>query len=112
MPFAPVEQELFDFFMDAYREQYPDLTPTDNLMLYLAGIEWIKYLRVAREELETGKVITMSRQHPGVQMRALLDQLSVTRRARQARGKPEEDPEAQELRDFFLGLGNGHKAKR
>jgi hypothetical protein len=104
MPMSSVEQDIFNYFIDAYNEQFPDLTPVDQLTLFLAGIEFVKYLRVAREELETGKVITMSRQHPGVNMRALLDQLSVTRKARTAHTKPDEDPEAKELREFFMGM--------
>jgi len=103
MPMEEAEQKLFDYFIDAYNEQYPDLTPTDHLTLFLAGIEFIKYIRVAREELETGKVITMSRQHPGVNLRGLLDQLSVTRKARTA-GKKPDDPEAAELENFLMGL--------
>ncbi len=99
---TPIEQDLFDYFLWAYHTEYPDLKPTDNLILFLAAIEWIKYLRMAREELETGKLVTMSRQHPGTQLRALLDQLSVTRRARVTQTKPEEDESAQELRNFFM----------
>jgi hypothetical protein len=102
MPMTPVEQGLFDYFMFAYKDQYPDLTPTDLLLLHLAGLEYIKYLRVVAEELETGKVISMARQHPGVNMRALLDQLSVTRKARTTRGQKEEDPASEELRNFFM----------
>lgn len=102
MPMTDVEQPLFDYFMQSYQHQYPDLTPTDLLILHLAGLEYIKYLRVVAEELETGKVISMARQHPGVNMRALLDQLSVTRKARTARGQKEEDPAATELREFFM----------
>ncbi len=99
-----VERPLFDYFIDSYNAEYPDLTPTDHLNLFLAAIEFIKYLRVAARELETGEVITMSRQHPGVNLRALLDQLSVTRRARTARSRPEEDSDAKELREFFLSM--------
>lgn len=102
MPMTEVEQNLFDFFLAAYKDQYPDLTPTDQLTLHLAALEYIKYLRVVREELETHKVISMARQHPGVNMRALLDQLSVTRKARTARGQKPEDEEARELREFFM----------
>lgn len=105
MPMTDTEQALFDYFMFAYKDQYPDMVPTDYLLLHLAGLEYIKYLRVVAEELETGKVISMARQHPGVNMRALLDQLSVTRKARTARGKTEEDPAATELRDFFMNGG-------
>lgn len=104
MPMTDVEQGLFDYFMAAYKEQYPDMVPTDHLLLHLAGLEYIKYLRVVAEELETGKVISMARQHPGVNMRALLDQLSVTRKARTTGRKPEEDPEARELREFFMDM--------
>lgn len=109
MPMTEVEQGLFDFFQAAYKEQFPDLTPTDLLMLYLAGLEFVKYMRVVAEELETGKVISMARQHPGVNMRALLDQLSVTRKARVAKGKPEEDEDAIELRNFFMQQRPGKK---
>lgn len=103
MDLSDTEQALFDYFQAAYREQYPDLTPTDLLMLHLAGIEYIKYLRVAQEELASGKVISMARQHPGVQMRSLLDQLSVTRKARVARTRDDdESEEAKNLREFFM----------
>lgn len=99
---SDAEKELFDYFLWAYHAEYPDLKPTDNLILYLAAIEWIKYLRMSREELETGKLITMSRQHPGTNLRGLLDQLSVTRKARTRGQKDEESEEAKELREFFL----------
>lgn len=105
MSMTDVEQDLFDFFMESYKRQYPDMVPTDHLLLHLAGLEYIKYLRVVAEELETGKVISMARQHPGVNMRALLDQLSVTRKARTATKKPDEDPDAEELRRFLMSMG-------
>jgi hypothetical protein len=105
MPMSDVEQALFDFFMEAYKQEYPDLIPTDMLTLYLAGLEFVKYLRIIAEELETGHVLTMSRQHPGVNMRALLDQLSVTRKARQARNVAEVDEGAKELKEFFMSMG-------
>lgn len=111
LPMTDVERGLFDYFLEAYKRQYPDLTPTDHLMLFLAGVEFIKYLRVVAEELETGKVISMARQHPGVNMRALLDQLSVTRKARTAGKKTDEDPDARELRDFFMGMSKPKPAR-
>src|SRR5216684_158638 len=106
MSMTDVERDLFDFFLASYKEQYPDMVPTDYLLLHLAALEYIKYLRIIAEELETGHVLTMSRQHPGTNMRALLDQLSVTRRARTAGRKPDEDPEAKELQKFLMGLSN------
>jgi hypothetical protein len=57
----------------------------------------------SQNELSTGELITMARQHSGVQMRALLDMLSVTRKARTA-GKKEEDPQLVEARKALLGL--------
>lgn len=103
MPMSPVEQDLYDFFIAAYHEDYPDLTATDHLLLQLAGYEYIKFLRLISEELESGKLVSMARQHPGVQFRALLDQMSVTRRSRIAHGKPDDDAEgAKEIRDFFM----------
>lgn len=108
MPYMPgmsdQEREMFDGFINEYLEQYPDLTPTDYRILHLAAVEYIKYARVAAKELETGVVIAMSRQHPAVNMRALLDQLSVTRKARTAKGKPEDETE-EELKNYFLSIG-------
>lgn len=106
MSMTDAEQALFDYFMAAYQEQYPDLLPTDLPLLYLAGLEFIKYLRVIEEELASGKVMSMARQHPGVSMRALLDQLSVTRRARISRSKPDEDEDAKELKAFLMGMSS------
>ena len=101
MPMKPEERALFVYFIDSYREQYPDMVPTDHLILFLAGLEYIKYLRVIQEELDTGKVISMARQHPGVNMRALLDQLSVTRKARNVGAKSPEDEATNNARNLF-----------
>lgn len=94
------EREWFTYFREVYQAEYPDLTDADKLLLFLAAIEFIKYLRVAGAELATGEVISQARQHPGTQMRALLDQLSVTRKARQRQPKEEDDPSA----DLLLRL--------
>src|SRR5258708_19834780 len=98
----PVEQDLLDYFLWAYHTEFPDLKPTDNLILFLAAVEWIKYLRMIREELETGKLVTMSRQHPGVSLRGLLDQLSVTRKARTSHSTPPESDEARDRKSTRL----------
>lgn len=107
MPMTPSEKAMFDFWIAAFREQYPDLVPTDHLLLYLAGLEFIKYLRVIAEELETGKVISMARQHPGVNMRALLDQLSVTRKARTTGQKQDDDTTKQAQEQLAKLFGQG-----
>jgi hypothetical protein len=88
------EQEWFDFFQAVYQAEYPDLIESDRLLLFLAGIEFIKYLRVAGAELASGEVISQARQHPGTMMNALLDRLSVTRKAREKKPREEDDPNA------------------
>lgn len=98
-----LEQQWYKYFIDSYNAEYPDLTDSDQISLMLAAIEFIKYLRVAQDELSTGQVISMARQHPGTNMRALLDQLSVTRKQRGTKPTPE-DQEREELRQKLLGL--------
>lgn len=88
------EQEWFDYFFAVHQQEYPDLTEADRLLLLLADIEFIKYLRVAGEELASGEVISQARQHPGTQMNALLDRLAATRKARQKQPREEADPNA------------------
>lgn len=92
---SPIEREHYELFRDAHYQIYPDLNIIDKLVVRLMAIEYIKTLRMMAEELESGQLITMSRQHPGVQMRAYADMLSVTRKQR---GKAEkEDPFADKL---------------
>jgi hypothetical protein len=80
---SDIEREHFDFFLNAIRQEYPDLTHTDNIFLVMAGLDYINSLRLQVQQLKSGDLVTMSRQHPGVQLRAWLDMLSVTRKARQ-----------------------------
>jgi hypothetical protein len=100
---SEAEKPMYDYFIDAYLDENPDLTRSDKILLSLAGIEYIKYLRVAAKELETGEVISMARQHPYTNMCRLLEQLSVTRRARKKTGQTEDDP----AREAFLNFLNG-----
>ena len=85
---SDIEREHYEFFIAAHVKQYPDFNDIDRLWLRLMAIEYIKTLRMMVEELESGQLVTMSRQHPGVQMRAYADMLSVTRKQR---GKAEKD---------------------
>lgn len=95
------EQILYDDFIQEYLTEYPDITATDYRVLFLIGVEYIKYLRIVGEELRSGKVLSMARQHPGVNMRALLDLLSITRKDRM-KGKPQGDnEEADKLREIL-----------
>lgn len=111
MEFTATEQEMFDYFLDAYHAEYSDMTPTDELILHLAAVTYIKYLRLIAEEIKTGKLVTQSRQHPGIELRGLLDQLSFTRKARITNKRDSSSEEEQELRQFFMSLSqNGKKA--
>jgi hypothetical protein len=98
------EQYLFDGFIQNLLDEYPDMSASDYRIVFLAAIEYIEYLRVAAEGLRSHRVLAMSRQHPGVNMRALLDQLSATRKQR-VRGKSQEPEEAQEIREMLLSFG-------
>lgn len=98
---TPLEKEHFAFFIDSHLQQYPDLIATDYIGLYAAAMEYIAYLRLQAQQLATGELITQSRQHPGVQLRAWLDSLSVTRKQRGP--KKEEDPETAALLKAFVG---------
>ena len=97
------ESALFDDFMEAFLTAFPDLTPADYRMLWMAGTRYIAGLRLIKYEMKTGRTISMARQHPLVEMRALLDQLSVTRKAR-TRGQQGEDPDSADLKQALLAL--------
>lgn len=101
---SDVEQVLFDDFIREYLDEYPDITPTDYRMLFLVAVEYIKYLRIVSKELATGTVLSMARQHPGTNMRALQDQLSFTRKARM-HGKAPANEDEEKLREFLFDVG-------
>lgn len=85
-----LEVEHFWYFIESYQSDYPQMKPTDIICLYQAALEYINTLRVQAKQLASGEVISMARQHPGVQMRAWLDMMDVTRKAR-TRGKKADD---------------------
>lgn len=76
------EQQLFDFFINSFKADYRDLKPTDLILLHLAAIEYVKYLRVAKDEMASRTVLSQARQHPATNMLRLLDMLSTTRKDR------------------------------
>jgi len=101
---TPEERILFDGFMNDFLDAYTDLTTSDYRLLWLAGVKYLQFLRLLKLEIETGSLLSMSRQHPAIEMRSLLDQLSVTRRAR-TKEQTTNDPNADELRAALLSLG-------
>lgn len=104
---TPLEQEHFDFFIEAYQHDYPRMSPSDCLCLYQAGLEYINLLRVQATQLQKHEVISMARQHPGVQLRQWLDQMACTRKARTAGKSPSaEDQDRASLKELLKGLSS------
>jgi hypothetical protein len=92
---SPVEREHFDFFLEAHREQYPDLTAVDQIGLNMAALCYVNLLRMEATQLTSGQLVSMARQHPCVQLRQWMDSLSVTRKQRPS--KKDEDAETVEF---------------
>lgn len=105
---SDTERVLFDDFIQEYLTEYPDITPTDYRMLFLVAVEYIKYLRIVSKELSSGKVLSMARQHPGTNMRALQDQLSITRKARTSGKQQPGSEDAEKLRAVLYDLGRSN----
>ena len=98
-----LEKEHFDFCVAAVKLACgKDLTPLDELCINMVALEYVNLLRVYATQLANGEVISQARQHPGVQMRAWLDNLSVNRKARAGKKGIEENPDVQAL----LALAN------
>lgn len=96
-----VELVHYNYFIHAYSREYPDLTPTDHIILQLAAAEYIKYLRMLANEIESGMLVSMARQSPSTSFRGLLDMLSVTRKARAKGTAPKEDEDTERLLKLF-----------
>jgi hypothetical protein len=105
LKFPPIPQEILDgmteleqahyrYFVESHQQQYPDLTPTDQIGLHMAALDYVSLLRMNATQMASGQLVTMSRQHPGVQLRAWMDSLSVTRKQR---GPAKEKDEAAEM---------------
>lgn len=88
-----LEQQHFTFFVEAYQKDYPQMSPSDCLCLHQAALEYINLLRVQATQLRKREVISMARQHPGVQLRQWLDQMACTRKARTAGKAPTAEDE-------------------
>lgn len=102
-----LEQEHFHFFLDAYQRDYPAMSPSDCISLHQAALEYINLLRVQATQLKKHEVISMARQHPGVQLRQWLDQMACTRKARTAGKAPtREDEDRASLKDLLRSLSS------
>ena len=99
-----LEQEWFHFFVDGLKDENPDLTDTDQILVLFAGIEMINMLRLDQKQLSSGELISMARQHPGVQFRSLIDLLSVSRKARKNGKSQATQDESDELAKKLIGM--------
>jgi hypothetical protein len=103
LDFKEPEQERFAYFVWSIEKIIKNPTPFDKILIELAAIEYVKYLRIAQYEVQKNTSITMARQHPGTQMRALIDLLSISRKSRNA-NKQESDSEREEAMNFLKSL--------
>lgn len=101
--FEEAEQERFDYFLYTFGKENPDLTPSDWLILELAGVEYIKLLRMYAKEIDDNQLITMARQNPATNFVRYMDMLSVTRKARQAKPSPADDKSDELIRMLSSG---------
>lgn len=101
--FSDEEQVRYDWFLHCFDKEYPDLTPSDWLILELAGVAYIKLLRMNAVEIESGQLITMARQNPSTDFTRYLDMLSVTRKARQNKPSPADDKSDELIRMLSSG---------
>lgn len=73
---SELEQEHFDFFVAAYEQayerKYGKLTPTAQINITQAGLDYIHLWRMQAEQMRSKTLVSMARQHPGVQIRAWL----------------------------------------
>lgn len=97
---SDLEKQHFDFFVQAIREEHPDLNGSDLICLNMAALNYINSLRLQQEQLSSGQLVTMSRQHPEVQMRAWLDLMSVSRKQRGPQ-KSDADRQKEEWQKMF-----------
>lgn len=96
------EHVLYESYMRALEVDYPGMKASDRLLLPLVAGEYIKCMRLLGNELESGELVTMSRQHPGTQFRGLLDTiLGTTRKARVRNGDDKKDDALESLPDWL-----------
>lgn len=97
--FEEEEQERYDWFIHCVQSVCQDLSDFDQLILELAGVTYIKLLRMNAKEIEDGQLITMARQNPNTDFMRYIDILFVSRKQRQrATSAPDTDREDELLR--------------
>jgi hypothetical protein len=70
-------------------------------------LEYVNLIRVQAMQLKSRQVLSMARQHPGVQLRQWLDQMACTRKARTAGKSPsQDDQDRASLKELLKGLSS------
>lgn len=71
-----LEQQHFYHFIqaytDAYKRKYRKLTPTAEIGIVQAALDYVHLWRLQAEQMQSGKLVSQARQHPGTSLRAWL----------------------------------------
>lgn len=98
---TPLEREWFQFFVEAIKVDYGITKASDYIALYMAALDYVILWRVQAVQLATGELMTAARHHPGAHLRAWLDSMSTTRKARKEAPASAED---EQLESWKQGL--------
>lgn len=64
-----LEQQHFEHFRqayyDAYKRHYGKITPTAEISITQAALDYVHLWRLQAEQMSTGKLVSQARQHPG-----------------------------------------------
>ena len=99
---SDIEKEHFDFLVLALKKELPNISPLEQICVVLAAMEYINTLRLEVEQLKTGRLVTMSRQHPAMQLRAWID--AALKRHKNKKEVDEDEKNRNEFRNALLGL--------
>lgn len=95
---SELEQQHFDYFCSAYelayQKKYGKITPTARINITQAGLDYIHLWRLQTEQMTTKKLVSMARQHPGVQVRAWLASAGLQEKDMEQALKPEDERSA------------------
>ncbi len=71
-----LEQQHFTHFRqaytDAYKNRYGRVTPTAEIGIVQAALDYVHLWRMQAEQITTNKLVSQARQHPGTSLRAWL----------------------------------------
>lgn len=66
---SDTERDVYDLFVRSHMERKPEYSVAEEIHLRNAALEYVRYLRQAKQELESGKMTNQNRQSPLIQMR-------------------------------------------